>query len=336
MSIGKRARVPHRGDVRYIVGTFLADYGLLLMFGMLVAIFTIVNPGFLTVANIRSLLEQNAALAIVAVGTTFAIISRNIDLSPGSLIALSGVALALVFTATGSIVLGLLAGLGVALAIELFNALLIVGVGIDPLIVTLAAWIWVRGLAVSLTDANSVVVRSPFIDFMNSFELLGISPSIALIGLAYLAGWFLLNKTRLGRYTYALGGDERATRQAGVNTGLYKVVMFLMFGVFVWLGAIVTVSRLGAAAPDAAYGLELDAIVAVIIGGNPFHGGEGSLRRTAAGVLFLAVHNNRLSTLGMRDASDYAYKGTAILLALLFEVLSRQLLRGATAHAHVS
>jgi ribose/xylose/arabinose/galactoside ABC-type transport system permease subunit len=331
----KIAATRQRGDTRYAVGSFLANYGLLLMLGLLVALFATVNPGFLTAANLRSLLEQNAALAIVAVGTTFAIISRNIDLSPGSLIALSGVAMALVFTATGNIVLGLLGGLAVALAVELFNAVLITWADIDPLIVTLAAWIWVRGLAVSLTDANSVVVRDPFIDFMNGFSLFGVTPPIALIALAYLAGWFLLNKTRLGRYAYALGGDERATRQAGVNTTLYKVLMFLLFGVLVWLGAIVTVSRLGAAAPDAAYGLELDAIVAVIIGGTAFQGGEGSLRRTAVGVLFIAVLNNGLSTMGMRDASFYAFKGSAILLALLFEVLSRQMLRGGAPVARV-
>ena len=321
------------GDRRYAIGTFLGSYGLLLMLAVLVAIFAAVNPRFLTFANAGSLLEQNAALAIVAVGTTFAIISRNIDLSPGSLIALTGVVMGLVFQATGSIALGLLCGFAVAIAVELFDAALIAWAGIDPLIVTLAAWIWLRGLAISLTDASSVIVRSPFVDFMNSFDVAGVSPPIVLIALAYLLGWFLLNKTRLGRYTFALGGDERATRQAGINTGLYKVLMFAMFGALVWLGAIITVSRLGAAAPDAAYGLELDAIVAVIIGGTPFQGGEGSLRRTAAGVLFIAVLNNGLSTMGMRDASFYAYKGTAILLALLFEVLSRQLLRGGAAPA---
>ncbi len=100
-----------------------------------------------------------------------------------------------------------------------------------------------------------------------------------------------------------------------------------MLGLFAWLGMIVTISRFGAAASDAAYGLELDAIVAVIIGGNPFQGGEGNLRRTAVGVLFIAVLNNGLSTLGMRDAYFYALKGAAILVALMFDVLSRYLLR---------
>ncbi len=317
------------GNPRYAIGAFLSTYGLLVMLAVLVAVFAAVNPGFLTVVNLRSLLEQNATLAIVAVATTFAIISRNIDLSPGSLIALTGVVIALVFQGTGNMTLALVCGLLAAILVELFNGALIAWGGIDPLVVTLAAWIWLRGLAISLTDASSIVVRSPFVDFMNSFDVAGITMPIVLIGLAYLGGWFVLNMTRLGRYTFALGGDERAARQAGINTVATKLLMFALFGPLVWLGSLVTVSRLGAAAPDAAYGLELDAIVAVIIGGTPFQGGEGSLRRTALGVLFIAVLNNGLSTMGMRDASFYAFKGTAILLALLFEVMSRQLLRGA-------
>ncbi len=103
--------------------------------------------------------------------------------------------------------------------------------------------------------------------------------------------------------------------------------MFAVLGFLAGVATIITVGRLGAAAPDAAYNLELDAIVAVIIGGNSFKGGEGSIRKTLYGVLFIAVLNNGLSTLGMRDAYFYIYKGIAILLALMFDVLSRQLLK---------
>lgn len=315
-------------DMRRAWGRFLGSYGLLLMLVILVAIFTAVNPRFLTVTNLTTLLEQNADVAIVAVGMTFAIISRNIDLAPGSLIALSGVIAGLVFNATGNLYLGLLCAVGVAVMIDLLDGMLIALVGIDPLIVTLAAWIWVRGLAISLTNANSIVIRSPFVDFMNNTRVLGISPPIVLIVLAYLFGWFVLNKTKLGRYTFAIGGDERATVQAGINTAFYKILMFGMLGLLAGLATVVTVSRFGAAAPDAGYGLELDAIVAVIIGGNAFQGGAGGLQKTIVGVLFIAVLNNGLRSQGMRDADFYAYKGAAILLALVFEVVSRQLLAG--------
>ena len=318
-----------QNDLRRTIGKFLGAYGLLLMLAVLFAIFAVVNQLFLTPDNFRALLEQISVLAIIAVGMTFALISRNIDLAPGSIIVLSSVVMGLVFTATGNIWPSIACGIVAAIAVDLFDGVLIGKAGIDPLIVTLAAWIWVRGLAISLTRANSIVIRDPVIDFMNNVQFLGISPPIVLIGVAFAFGWFVLNRTRLGRYTYALGGDERAAIQAGIDTAAYKILMFGMLGVFAALGMVVTVSRLGAAAPDATYGLELDAIVSVIIGGNPFTGGEGSLRRTLVGVLFIAVLNNGLSTLGMRDAYFYAYKGLTILVALFFDVISRRLLKGA-------
>lgn len=315
-------------NLRREVGRFLSEYGLLVMLLILMALFTFLNEHFLTLENLRTVLEQNAPLAIVAVGMTFAIISRNIDLAPGSLIALAGVIIAMVFTTTGSIALGILAGIATAIGVDLLNGFIVARVGINSLIVTLAAWIWARGLAISLTRADSIVVRDPFIDFMNGQGLFGISPPIVLIALAYLLGWFLLNRTRLGRYTYAIGGDERAAIEAGVDTAFWKIVMFGMMGLFTGIAAVVNLSKLGTSAPDAAYGLELDAIVAVIIGGNPFQGGEGNLRKTFLGVLFIAVLNNGLNNLGMRDSYFYLYKGIVIILALFFEVVSRRLLRG--------
>ena len=303
------------------------EYVLLGMLLILIAIFTTLNPRFLTFANFASLLDQNAALFVISVGMTFAIISQNIDLSPGSLIALCGTVVGLVFTSSGSFALGLFAGFMVAMVIELFNATLIAYLRISPLIVTLAAWIWARGLAISLTGANSIAIIDPFIDFMNQPIILGITPPILLAGLVYLAGGFILSKTRLGRYTTAMGSDERVTIQAGVDTRRYKLLMFAFFGILVGVGTIITVGRLGAATPNAAYGLELDAIVAVIIGGNPFQGGEGNLLRTGIGALFISVLNNGLSILGMLDSQIAVYKGATILLALLLGTISLRLLR---------
>jgi ribose/xylose/arabinose/galactoside ABC-type transport system permease subunit len=306
---------------------WIAEYGLLMALVGLIVLFTRLNPRFLTLANLTTLLEQNAPLMIVAVGMTFAIISRNIDLAPASIIALSGVLMGLAFTATGSIGLAILAAFAGAVAVELLNGLLVVKGGINPLIVTLACWIWARGLAVSLTGANSILIRDPLVDFLTRDLALGVSPAIVIAAAVFIAGAFVLSRTRLGRYTYAIGSDERATIQAGVPTGKYKLIMFAMFGGLAGLATLVTVSRLGAAAPDAAYGLELDAIVAVIIGGNPFQGGEGNVRRTLIGALFIAVLNNGFGNLGILDAQIAVYKGTAIIVALLFGALSTRLVR---------
>ncbi len=310
---------------------WLASYGLVGALVVLILLFSALNPRFLTLANLTTLLEQNAALFIIATGATFAILSQNIDLSPASVLALAGVLLGLTFQATGNLPLAILAGFAGAILVELINALLIVRGGINPLIVTLACWIWARGLAVSLTGANSISVRDPLLDALRRPLFLEISPAILLSFAVFAIGGFILARTRLGRYTYAMGSDERAAVQAGVPVGKYKFLMFALFGVLVTLAMLVTVSRLGAAAPDAAYGLELDAIVAVIIGGNSFLGGEGNMRRTLVGALFIAVLNNGLGNLGIMDAQIAVYKAAAILLALLFGTLSTRLAKGGRA-----
>lgn len=305
----------------------LAEYGLLAALFVMIGVFTAANSRFLTLANIGTLLEQESPVLIVAVGMTFAIISRNIDLAPASIIALSGVVLAFVNQWTGSFFLGVVAGFVVAIAVEVFNGLLIVRGGINPLIVTLACWIWARGLAVSFTGGNSLSVENDVLTFLTAPLLGNFSVAILVAGLAFVLGAFILNRTRLGRYTFAMGSDERATLQAGVPLGKYKLLMFAFFGVLIGVAMLITVSRLGAAAPAAAYGLELDAIVAVIIGGNPFQGGEGKMRRTLVGALFIAVLNNGLGNLGMLDAQIAVYKGAAIILALLFSAFSQRLAR---------
>jgi ribose/xylose/arabinose/galactoside ABC-type transport system permease subunit len=151
---------------------------------------------------------------------------------------------------------------------------------------------------------------------------------LLVIILAYIIGWFALNRTRLGRYTYAIGGDAEATKQAGVDTNKYKMLIFILSGFMVWLATVVTTSRMSAGAPNSVFGLEFDAIVAVIIGGSSMTGGEGSLWKTIVGVIFISILNNGLSTMGMRDSAFYLYKGGIILVALFFEVMSRQLIRG--------
>lgn len=314
-------------STRQRIGKILQDYGLVLMAVILIAVFAELNPHFLTTDNFLSIFEQNAALAIVAVGVTFTIIAGQFDLSTGSVVALAGVILAVIYQATNDITLSLIGALGTALACGIVNGILLSYMGINSVIVTLAAMIWARGLALGITKGDSLPFTSPFIDFMNSRTILGLSPILIIIIMAYLTGWFILNRTRLGRYTFAIGGDVEATKQAGVDTNLYKLFIFILSGFLVWLATIVTTARMSAGAPNSVYGLEFDAIVAVIIGGSSMTGGEGSIWKTIVGVVFISILNNGLSTMGMRDSAFYLYKGAIILVALFFEVMSRQLMR---------
>jgi ribose/xylose/arabinose/galactoside ABC-type transport system permease subunit len=158
---------------------------------------------------------------------------------------------------------------------------------------------------------------------MNTPIAFGFTLAAPLIVLAFLAGWLILRRTRLGIHVYAVGGDPRMLRQAGVDEGRLRLSILLVMGCFTAAGMLVMLGRLGAAAPTAGFGLELDAIVAVILGGASFRGGSGRLRDTAVGVLFLAILNNGLSGLQMGDAQFYLIKGTIILAALTLRALTQ-------------
>lgn len=295
---------------------------------VLAAIFAAVNPRFATIANFVTLVEQNTALAIVAVGAMIAIVSRCIDISPGSVVALGAVIAALAFQAGLGPLPSLLFGVLACLASYALNGAIVGWLGLDPLIVTLAAWIWARGLAISLTGAHTLSFDQGFVEFMNAGAFAGFTPGALLMVVAFAAGWLVLSRLPIGIRLYALGNDARMLRQAGVDDRQTRMKVLAVMGVFTATGMIVMLGRLGAAAPTAGFGLELDAIVAVIVGGASFRGGEGTLRGTAIGVIFLAVLNNGLSGLQMGDAGFFLIKGSAILAALTLRAAVRFLPAG--------
>jgi ribose transport system ATP-binding protein len=285
----------------------------------------VVNPRFATAPNLVTLIEQNAALAIVSVGAMIGIVSRTVDISPGSVVALGAVAAALALAGGAGVPLALVAGILACLAVYAVNGIVVGRLGLDPLIVTLAAWIWARGLAVSLTGARTLPFDLDFVAFMNAPLIAGFTPGVVLMVAAFAAGWIVLTRLPIGMRLYALGNDPRMLRQAGVEEGRTRLAILLIMGSFTAAGMLVMLGRLGAAAPTAGFGLELDAIVAVVIGGASFRGGEGRLRDTAVGVLFLAVLNNGLSGLQMGDAGFFLIKGSAILAALTLRSAARLL-----------
>ena len=299
-SAGSLAEAYRGGAIgwRAVVGR----YGILAATIVLATLFAAANPRFATLTNLVAMAEQNAALAVISVGALIGIVARAIDISPGSVTALGAVAAALALQAGVPPLPAVLCGVLACLFAYGFNGILAGRLGIDPLIVTLAAWIWARGLAVSLTDAKTIPFDPGFVSFMNAPLLPGVRPPLVCVALAFALGWIVLRRLPIGIRLYGLGGDARMLRQAGVDDRRTTALALLLMGCFTALGAIVMLGRLGAAAPTAGFGLELDAIVAVIIGGASFRGGVGRLRETAIGVLFLAVLNNGLSGLQMPDA----------------------------------
>jgi ribose/xylose/arabinose/galactoside ABC-type transport system permease subunit len=304
----------------------LANNALLVSIALLAAGFTTLEESFLTLRNIVALLDQSAVFAVLAVGATFGIISRNIDIAPASVIALGTVVVALVVHSGHGFALGILAGGAATIAIYLAHGALVGWLDLDPLIVTLAAWIWARGLAISLTNASTISLNHPFVALMNSQLVFGLTPSTICAALVFIAGAIVLHHTRIGMNVFALGQDSKLLRQAGVDPAVAKLAIFATMGVFTAIGMVLMIARIGAAAPTAGFGLELDAIVAVIIGGSSFQGGSGRMLNTLYGVAFIAMLDNGLTGLQMGDPEFLLVKGFAILGALLLEVGGRRML----------
>jgi ribose transport system permease protein len=306
-------------DKRYLDAWFLAA-----MTVIAVVAFRFVEPSWLNRHTLQAIVTQNGPLALVAMAMTFSIISRHIDLSPGSMLALAGVVIGLVYRDTGSLGLGLLAGLGLCVASGLVNGVLVSFLGLNAIMVTLATYIWARGLALGFTNGDPIVVNTKLTSVM-THTAGGFTIAAPIVVVAFATAWFVLSKTRFGRYTYAMGGDPVGARRAGIRVGLYTTLIFVVMGVATWLASTIVLGQLASAQPYAAPSLELDAIIAVIIGGTRLAGGEGSVGRTLLGVAFISILNSGLLNLGLTDAYYQVYKGAALLAVLSAQLLLRRL-----------
>ena len=284
-----------------------------------------IQPPWLTRTTLQTAATQNAPLAVVAVAMTFSIISGNIDLSPGAMIALTGVIVGLIFERGINLGIAFVAGFAFAIAVGLAHAVLVAKLRINAIIVTLAAYVWARGMAVGLTGANPINIDTRFINTMNTFSIAGITIPIAIAVVAFVLGWFLLNRTKMGLYTRAMGRDLRATERAGVSILRQDCLIFGFMGLAIGAATVLTVSQVAGAQPLEQQGLELDAIIAVIIGGSKLIGGEGSIVQTLMGVAFVTALNSGLANVGLTDAGYAFAKGAIILGALSLQVLVRRL-----------
>jgi ribose/xylose/arabinose/galactoside ABC-type transport system permease subunit len=295
----------------------------------MVAIFWLTSPTWLNPRTIPAIVAQNAPLALVAMAMTFSIISRHIDLSTGSVLALAGVVCGVVYRDTGSLLLALPAAFVVSVGVNVLNGLLVSRLGLSAIMVTLAAFIWARGLALALTKGAPIEVGGAWAE-MASASVAGFTITAPIVVAAYLLGWLLLARTKMGRYTYAMGGDPAAARRARIDLPRYTLLIFVLMGLMVGLGSIIVVGQLASAQPYVAGGLVLDAIICVIIGGTRLQGGEGSLGRTALGVAFIAILNSGLLNLGLTDAYYQVYKGAILLAVLSVQIVLRRMAEDAT------
>jgi ribose transport system permease protein len=297
----------------------LRQYGLIIALIILIIAFALANEYFFTASNLLNVARQVSVTAIVAVGMTFVIISGGIDLSVGSNLAFSGVVASSAFVATGSPPLALLAGIATGGIIGLVNGVITAKGRITGFIVTLAMLGVVRGLAFIVTGGNPVTASDGAFTFFGVGAPLGIPVPILITIVIIALGWFTLNKTKFGKYVYAVGGNERASRWTGLKVDGVQISVYVIVGALAGLAGVILAGRLGSGQPFAGDGFELDVIAAVILGGSSLSGGRGTILGTVIGVLIIGVLNNGLTLLDVSTYWQMVVQGAIILAAVLLD-----------------
>ncbi|ALJ70130.1 Ribose transport system permease protein RbsC [Burkholderia pseudomallei] len=274
------------------------------------------SDSFLSAANLENVLRQVSINAIIGVGMTCVILTGGIDLSVGSVMALSGTLAAGLLVAGANGAAALAAGIGVGVALGAANGLFVAFAGMPPIIVTLATMGIARGLALIYTGGYPIDGLPDWVRFFGSGKVLGVQTPVLTMLTVYALAWLMLERMPFGRYVYAIGGNEHATRLSGVRVSRVKLAVYTFAGLTSALAALVLTGRLMSGQPNAGGGFELDAIAAVVMGGTSIAGGRGSIVGTLVGALLLGVLNNGLNMIGVNPYVQNVIKGAIILLAI--------------------
>ncbi|GLY08923.1 ribose ABC transporter permease RbsC [Pseudobacillus badius] len=295
--------------------------GPLLGLVILILIVSILNPSFLAPLNILNLLRQVAINALIAYGMTFVILTGGIDLSVGSILALSSALMAGMIVSGIDPMLAILIGCLLGAIMGAINGLLITKGKMAPFIATLATMTVYRGLTLVYTDGNPItgLGDSYLFQLFGRGYFLGIPVPAVTMMLAFIVLWIILHKTPFGRQTYAIGGNEKAAWISGIKVSRVKVMIYSLAGLLAALAGAILTSRLNSAQPTAGTSYELDAIAAVVLGGTSLSGGRGLIIGTLIGALIIGTLNNGLNLLGVSSFFQMVVKGIVIVIAVLID-----------------
>ncbi|AWK83510.1 TPA: ribose ABC transporter permease [Photobacterium damselae] len=289
----------------------------------LIVVVSFLNPNFFTVDNILNILRQTSVNAIIAVGMTLVILTAGIDLSVGSVLALCGAFAATLIAMEVPVLIAVPTALLAGAILGAISGVIIAKGKVQAFIATLVTMTLLRGVTMVYTDGRPI--STGFTDVADSFAwfgtgyAMGIPVPIWLMVIVFAAAWYLLNHTRFGRYVYALGGNESATRLSGINVDRVKIGVYAICGFLSALAGIIITSRLSSAQPTAGMGYELDAIAAVVLGGTSLAGGKGRIMGTLIGALIIGFLNNALNLLDVSSYYQMIAKAVVILLAVLVD-----------------
>ena len=307
----------------------LAFAGLIVLF----VVFSLASPNFLQFSNIVGILIATAVNGVLALGVTYVIITAGIDLSIGTVMTLSAVMAGVFITFWGLPVwIGVLGGIITGALCGLVNGILISRMKMPPFIATLGMLNVAKGLALVISGLKPIYFNdTPVFNLISMGSILGaIIPGfdipnavLILFGVAIIAS-LILNKTILGRYTFALGSNEEAARLSGVNVATWKTIVYTLCGAFAGLAGVIMAARLNSAQPSLGQGYELDAIAAAVIGGTSLSGGEGTMLGTIIGAFVISTLTNGLRILSVPQEWQTVVTGGIVVLAVYADIVRRR------------
>lgn len=318
-----------------IWSTSLKRFQSLIALVILCIVLSLLTDKFFTADNGLNVLRQIAVNICIATGMTLVVLTSGIDLSVGSVLALCGAVTAgllkngievpagnlfIGFTLLGAIIGGLVLGW----LLGWFNGFTITKFNVPPFVATLAMLTIARGFTMLYTKGHPISNLGKSFAFIGSGSWLGIPVPVWIAAIVVLIAVFVTQKTKMGRYIYAIGGNEQASKLSGININKVKITVYSFAGALAALGGIIVTARLDSAQPNAGISYELDAIAAVVIGGTSLNGGKGSVWGTVMGAVIIGVLNNGLVLLNVSPFWQQVVKGAVILLAVIIDKMGEK------------
>ncbi len=295
----------------------IGKFGVILGLVVLCAIFSVLSEAFRTPGNLRNILIQAGTNSIIAAGMTFVVLAAGIDLSVGSIVALSSVLGASIMKSTGNVALGIAVALAVGLVLGLVNGVIVAYLDFPPFIVTLSTMWLYRGSAYVFTNGQAIVNLPDGNMALALGRFLGIPYIVWLIILVYIVCFIILSRMTFGRKVYAVGDNAESARLSGINVRAVKAIVFTISGFLAALGGIILMSRLNSGQPIAGQSFEMTAIAAAVIGGTSLtKGGVGSIGGTLIGALFISALMNGLIILNVSAFWQQVVMGIVVLIAI--------------------
>ena len=304
------------------VGQIFEKYSIYIILLAMFVLCAILNKNFLSSRNIINIARQLTVGIILAYGEMLLVISGLIDLSVGSVLALSGCLSIYSYYATKSILVAMLVSILVAVACNLVNAVLVTHFGVPAFIATLAMQMAARGAALYSTNGQNLLQLGNYVNVgQGSIGIIPV-PVIFMVVITIIV-WYIVNHTRYGRSLYAIGGNEAAAVASGINVKRSKYLTYIINGILAGIAGVIFMSRVNAGLPNGAVGYEMEGLTAAIVGGTSFSGGVGTTMGTLAGAFIIGFLNNIMNLNGVDSYIQQMVKGLIIAVAVVFDIRSK-------------